>query len=98
TVLYTLSLHDALPILMTPTGMTKMVMSRTRRVVPMIMGRTAAFSGLKKSFCGMVEMKRQERPRHPLTMTLRRITASIARMMKVRSEEHTSELQSRFDL
>src|SRR5437868_10044795 len=68
TYIYTLSLHDALPILRTATPF--------EDVAPKILPIKQLFSTLL--------------PAAPIQMTLLAISS--------RSEEHTSELQSRFDL
>src|SRR5437868_15310244 len=60
TEIYTLSLHDALPIL-------KSILVRWP-------------------------------PRESTTMGVTHVTVSVSNLAKDRSEEHTSELQSRFDL
>src|SRR6266576_6356787 len=77
----------ALPIfpvaVMTPTGMTKIVMTNTRKVVPTIIGSTPVVSGSKKSFLGIVEINLQDSPLHPLIRILPRITARMARMSRV---------------
>src|SRR5437868_8089385 len=78
TQLYTLSLHDALPIF-GPIG------SSTRRATPAI---SASDAGRRSSSPATKRWKWNAMPRK----------AFVLRTSPQRSEEHTSELQSRFDL
>src|ERR1039457_6379839 len=68
---------------MTPTGMTKIVITKTRKVVPTIIGRTPVGAMSKKSFFGVVETESQERPCQPLMMMLIRIVARMPRISSV---------------
>src|ERR1017187_1775170 len=70
---------------MTPTGMTKMVITNTRKVVPTIIGSTPVVLMSKKSFLGMVETKCQEKPCQPLAIMLMRIVTRMPRMSSVAS-------------
>src|SRR5699024_12399979 len=74
TALYTLSLHDALPILPSRTAATTQA-----RTVCCTVGNAAS-------------------PKKPTSRRARRFSGLIATLQSARSEEHTSELQSRFDL
>ena len=66
-------------------GSTNSVITKTRIVVPMIMGKTPVVAGSKKSFFGIVLTKCHVRLGQPLTMMLPRMTARIARMSNVAS-------------
>src|ERR1035438_1116074 len=70
---------------MTPTGMTKIVITNTRKVVPTIIGSTPVVLMSKKSFFGMVETKCQEKPRQPLAIMLMRIVVRMPRISSVAS-------------
>src|SRR5207249_10897436 len=79
---YTLSLHDALPILM----------SSSRAAISIIMPTQNAAFATSSSVLGPAGMRRFSMRRCALPS----VTPKQGRFH--RSEEHTSELQSRFDL
>ena len=54
-------------------------------VVPTIIGKTPVVLMSKKSFLGMVETKRHEKPLQPLTMMFIRIVARMPRINSVAS-------------
>src|SRR5207249_11943630 len=81
---HTLSLHDALPI--------SMILFTTTPLTPTMMhmillSATCTKSMLRTVNCSSVGMK-----------TMPTWSLSLERRLEARSEEHTSELQSRFDL
>src|SRR5207249_8265233 len=81
TVLYSLSLHDALPIWIEP--MTSTVSKQSiNRISLVLLGPS----------------RPQLTETHPIRQELVRIGQNSIHGVSHRSEEHTSELQSRFDL
>src|SRR5699024_12371710 len=80
TVIYTLSLHDALPIL----ARNQRIGTRSNRITPITTDIVHSFALMEIGLDGC--------PR-----ALRGIVSSVT-PTQMRSEEHTSELQSRFDL
>src|ERR1035437_3776537 len=69
---------------MTPTGMTKIVITNTRNVVPTIIGRMPVVFMSNKSV-GIVETKRQEKLLQPLIKMFSKITARMPTISNVAS-------------
>src|SRR5699024_12091200 len=95
---YTLSLHDALPILEMKNfiiWMERYLIQSRRHFIRMKERRTT---------WQMIPRKRKNCLKHPITMEkklsscLQIIMMNMKKSARLRSEEHTSELQSRFDL
>src|SRR5699024_12035410 len=89
-----LSLHDALPIcfmsrgLLFTMGCSEMLRSFWKtHIVPSI-------QHIIRRACRMYSSK----ARQVVDLSLQRIVVDVEKLLMMRSEEHTSELQSRFDL
>src|SRR5207249_11093306 len=91
TELYTLSLHDALPILALEVTLDGGVTWTAARIRDLATGTDAASTAANGTF-------RPTDPITPATKARARCSAFTSGNKTVRSEEHTSELQSRFDL
>src|SRR5207248_8746787 len=94
--LYPLSLHDALPILRKTRITAAIFASRFgSRLIPLPTSSTT--NGAKK-WNGMVRIEYQPQPVNPSVRRGRYQASSSTRFPEYRSEEHTSELQSPYDL
>src|SRR5207249_10388316 len=90
TVIYTLSLHDALPI-------SRRASSSRRSPRPALAVSTPSRSRARW-WTRPISRARARSLRAPVTPLLRPPDVAARRRAEHRSEEHTSELQSRFDL
>ena len=68
---------------MTPTGITKIVITITRNEVPTIIGKTPVVFASKKSFLGIVETKCHEIALQPLMMIFSNMVARMPRINSV---------------
>src|SRR5699024_11441004 len=93
--LYTLSLHDALPIFSEKVGDILMDIENRERERTGLSTLRVKYNRVHGYF---IELSRREAENAPVEYVRRQTMKNTERFITPRSEEHTSELQSRFDL